>query len=432
MTRPARGRPPAPPSSEKLQRSEAPALSHIAEDLRALARPLAELVADPQNARAHPEENMAALRASLKRFGQRKPIVVRRDTGVVVAGNGTLAVARELGWTHVAASVQDMDDKTAKAYALADNRTAELATWNPDVLSAQLKDLADFMPALDLGFTEQQLRDLAPPPAPPDEPPKPWNPPKDPVSRRGEVYQIGPHRLMCGDATSAADVAKLLGDAKPRLTVTDPPYGVDYDPEWREGTGVAPVQRTGKVEGDDRASWIEAWKLAPGPVAYVWHASLHADVVGAELVAAGFVKRAHIVWRKPTFALSRGHYHWRHEPAWYAVRDGESAEWIGDRKQETVWDIATVGGFGSSRAPEDKQTTHGTQKPLECMERPIRHHKGDVYDPFGGSGTTVIAASRQGRRAFLMEIDPGYVDVIRRRWGDYARANGLELGAGAL
>lgn len=422
MTRPARWRAPspAPPAAAPLD--------HIAEDLRALARPVAELVADPQNARAHPEENMAALRASLKRFGQRKPIVVRRDTGVVVAGNGTLAVAREFGWTHVAASVQDMDDKTAKAYALADNRTAELATWNPDVLSAQLKDLADFMPALELGFTEAQLRELAPPPAPPEEEQKPWNPPKDPVSRRGEVYQLGPHRLMCGDSTCAADVAKVLGDAKPALMVTDPPYGVDYDPEWRneaaeQGHLPYAASRVGEVANDDRRDWTEAWKLFPGAVAYCWHASFFVSDVQASLERADFKMRAHIIWAKAHLAISRGHYHWQHEPCWYAVRKGATAGWVGDRSQTTLWSI-----------PLDKNCEggHSTQKPLECMERPIRNHAGDVYDPFLGSGTTVIAAARQGRRCFGLELEPRYCDVIRRRWGDYARANGLEFGAGAL
>lgn len=148
-----------------------------------------------------------------------------------------------------------------------------------------------------------------------------------------------------------------------------------------------------------------------GDVIYCWHAGRFASEVQQSLEAAGFEVRAQIVWGKDSFSISRGHYHWQHEPCWYAVRKGSGAEWIGDRSQSTLWKINKNDG--------DDQGTHGTQKPIECMARPIANHAGDVYDPFGGSGTTMIAAHQHRRTCYMMEIDPRYCDVIRRRYATY-------------
>jgi DNA modification methylase len=193
--------------------------------------------------------------------------------------------------------------------------------------------------------------------------------------------------------------------------VSDPPYGVQYSPEWRKEAGVSDSTRLGKVTNDDRDDWSAAYALFPGDVVYLWHASTRAIDVGLHLRQTGFDIRACIIWRKQSLVLSRGHYHWMHEPCWYAVRQGKTAKWCGDRTQTTVWDIARNDGTG--------ETTHSTQKPCECMARPIRNHggKGDgVYDPFLGSGTTLIACEQLGRRCFGMEIEPGYVDQAIARW----------------
>jgi DNA modification methylase len=223
---------------------------------------------------------------------------------------------------------------------------------------------------------------------------------------------LGRHRLLCGDATSAADVARLLDGARPHLMTTDPPYGVNYDPEWRNEAGVSATMRTGKVANDDRADWREAWALFPGDVAYVWHAGVHARTVIESLEAAGFVIRSQIIWAKSRFVLGRGDYHWQHEPCLYAVRKGATGHWQGARDQATLWPISAGGD-------EDEATIHGTQKPVECMRRPIVNNSapGDaVYEPFCGSGSTIIAAETTGRACFAMEIDPRYVDVAIRRW----------------
>lgn len=256
------------------------------------------------------------------------------------------------------------------------------------------------------------------------------DPPENPVSKEGEIYELGPHRLICGDSTDPEIVDLLLGGETPRLMVTDPPYGVEYDANWRNEAADAGLighgaSRVGKVKNDDRADWREAWELFPGDVAYVYHADTRSPEVAESLVGVGFLLRCLIVWAKPRFAISRGHYHHQHEPCWYAFRKGKTAGWIGDRSQTTLWEI----GLDKNLEGEVK---HSTQKPLECMERPIRHHEGDVYEPFCGSGTTLIAAQRQGRKCYAIELDPAYCDVIRKRWGDYARANDVEPGPDAL
>ncbi len=212
-------------------------------------------------------------------------------------------------------------------------------------------------------------------------------------------------------------MARVVGAARPTLTVTDPPYGVAYDASWRRKLGPAATYREGKVANDDRADWSAAMALLPGDVAYVWHGGLHAGVVAASLAGAGFEIRSQIIWAKPALVLSRGAYHWQHEPAWFAVRTGATAHWIGDRKQSTVWDIATV--HRTAGTSDDAITDHSTQKPVECMARPLRNHAGDVYDPFVGSGTTIIAAEQLGRRCFAIEIEPVYVQMSIERWQNF-------------
>ncbi len=194
--------------------------------------------------------------------------------------------------------------------------------------------------------------------------------------------------------------------------VTDPPYGVEYDPEWRAKAGINKNKaKMGVVLNDDRADWRETWALFPGEVAYIWHGGLHAATVADSLTVSGFTIRSQIIWAKDRFALSRGHYHWQHEPCWYAVKG--AGHWSGDRKQSTVWEIPSR---------DDSGVGHGTQKPVECMKRPIENNSkpGDaVYEPFSGSGTTIIAGEMTGRRVFAIELNPVYVDVAVRRWESF-------------
>jgi DNA modification methylase len=220
--------------------------------------------------------------------------------------------------------------------------------------------------------------------------------------------------LRCGDSTNAEHVADLLQNVQPHLMVTDPPYGVEYDPKWRAQAGINNnKQKMGEVLNDARADWRDAWALFPGDVAYVWHAGKHGSTVQESLEAADFFIRCQIVWAKDRFALSRGDYHWQHEPCWYAVRNTKTGHWAGDRKQSTLWTIKTR---------DDNGVGHGTQKPVECMRKPIENNSSPgqaVYEPFSGSGTTIIAAETTSRVCYAMELHPPYVDVAVKRWQQF-------------
>ena len=370
------------------------------------------LFCSPANPRRN-DDAVPHVAASLRRFGWQQPIVAR-PSGEVVAGNTRFKAAQSLGLTELPVAWFDGSDLDAAAYKIADNRTHEFATWDDATLARILEQLRVEDALEGVGFSDadidQLLADLAAG-QPPQElaDPGPGEPPEEPVSRLGDLWLPGDHRLLCGDSTMPDDVARLLAGERPLLMVTDPPYGVEYDPDWRNQAGVSQTARTGKVLNDDRADWTDAWRLFTGDVAYVWHAGRSCGQVAANLSQADFEIRAQIIWAKSRFALSRGNYHWQHEPCWYAVRRGATAHWVGDRTQSTIWEIGST--------DDGQWTPHGTQKPLECMERPMRNHDApSVYEPFSGSGTSLIAAGRLRRRCFAMELDPGYVDVALRRW----------------
>jgi DNA modification methylase len=381
------------------------------------AWPLDRLRPYAKNARVHGEDQVAKIAASIAEFGWTVPVLVAED-GEVLAGHGRILAAERLGLSEAPVIVlPHLSEAQRRAYRIADNALTEQSTWDDALLSEELKALLaeDFDLSL-TGLPEADLDGLLDAPGEDsygaqegeDEVPEP---PAEPVSRPGDLWRLGKHRLLCGDATVATDVERVLGCVKPLLMVTDPPYGVDYDPGWRNKAGAAATKRTGKVRNDDRADWREAWALFPGDVAYVWHGALHAATVAESLMAAGFVIRAQIIWAKDRLVLSRGDYHWQHEPAWYCVRSGGKGHWAGDRKQTTLWQIPN--------RDQDAETVHGTQKPVECMRRPIVNNSSPgqaVYDPFLGSGTTLIAAETTGRVCLGIELDPAYVDVIIARW----------------
>ena len=370
-------------------------------------RRLEDLQLDPDNAREHDDANLEAIKSSLGKFGQRKPIVVA--DGVVIAGNGTMLAAQALGWKEIdTVSADDLDELERKAYAIADNRTAELAKWNQEKLAQALADITEIGDELGeaSGFDHEAIVDLVsqelgePAEIVEDEVPEVE---EDTVTQPGDLWVLGDHRLLCGDSTLATDVYTLLRDEQPNMMVTDPPYGVEYDPTWRPGSNAH-----GRVLNDDRADWREAWQHFEGDVAYVWHGPLQTSVVYASLADSGFDLRYLLVWAKSQHTFGRGHYHSKYEPCWMAVRTGKTASWIGDAKQTTLWDI---------EKNRINDTGHGTQKPVECMARPIRNHDAKlIYDPFLGSGTTLIAAEQLGRKCYGLELSPTYCDVIVRRW----------------
>ena len=382
-----------------------------------------ELKPYPGNPRKIPRAAVNAVAASIERYGFRQPIVVDAD-GVVIVGHTRLQAAQKLGMESVPVHEADLTPEQARAYRLADNRTNEFAAWDDEALTLELEALVQSMdadlaalPQITAFDTRELDRLLGPPPGQTDPDAVP-EPPNGPMTKPGDVWLLDRHRLMCGDCTSAEDVERLLDGSHPNLMVTDPPYGVDYDPGWRNrNLGKQKGRCTDAVPNDDRADWRGAWALFPGQVAYVWHAGAKANVLALGLEECGFQIRSQIIWVKQNFVISRGHYHSQHEPCWYAVRKGGNGRWIGDRKQATVWQVANRAAFGGTEG--DASTRHSTQKPVECMERPIRNHEGDVYEPFSGSGTTIIAAERQGRACCAMEIEPRYVDMAVARWEVY-------------
>jgi DNA modification methylase len=331
----------------------------------------------------------------------------------IIAGHGRVLAARKLGLSTVPViELGHLSESQRKAYILADNRLAEQAGWDKELLALEVADLSELgVDLVSLGFEAAEIDALLrSAEADPREEEIP-EPPAVPVSRAGDLWLLGPHRLLCGSATESADVARLLAGVRPHLMVSDPPYGVAYDPSWRNTAGLSATRRTGKVLNDDRADWREAWALFPGEVAYVWHGALHATTVAESLVAAGFSIRSQIIWAKERLVLSRGDYHWQHEPCFYAVRSGGKGHWNGDRKQTTLWSIPS--------RDQDAATVHGTQKPVECMRRPMLNNSAPgqpVYEPFSGSGTSLIAAESCGRISLSMELDPRYVDVAVTRW----------------
>jgi DNA modification methylase len=390
---------------------------------------IADLVPYARNARTHSDAQVAQIAASIREFGFTNPILTDGARGVI-AGHGRLMAARKLGLAEVPTiELAHLTPAQRRAYVLADNKLALNAGWDEDMLRLELGDLRD--EGFDLGLTGfdldeigRLLIDATEGRTDPDQVP---DVPETPVSRLGDVWLLGRHRLACGDCTDAAVVEAALAGVRPHLMVTDPPYGVDYDPAWRnaalEGSNTA---RTGKVLNDHRADWREAWALFPGDVAYVWHGALHATTVAESLTACGFDIRAQIIWAKERLVLGRGHYHWQHEPCWYAVRDGARGHWAGDRKQTTLWQIAS--------RDQDVDTVHGTQKPVACMRRPIENNSSPgqaIYEPFSGSGTTLIAAEMSGRACHAVELSPAYVDVAVLRWQAFTGETAALAGSGA-
>jgi len=372
----------------------------------------------------NPRDNSGAVDAvaeSIKQFGFKVPVIVDKD-GVLIAGHTRILAARKLGMESVPViKAEDLTPDQVKAFRIADNKLHELSKWDYELLPLELASLQEANFDLEmLGFDSAELAKLLDPAV--NEGLSDENEtadiPAEPVTKPGDVWVLGNHRLMCGDSTSEGDVAKLMDGKIPVLLVCDPPYGVAYNPQWRAEAGINKSKgRMGAVQNDDRIDWTPSYKLSGASIAYVWHAGKYAAQVKASLEIAEYEIIAQIIWNKDRFALSRGDYHWKHEPCWYAHKVGTSHNWQGARDQCTVWDINRI-----DKGIEGEDQGHGTQKPVECMARPILNNTsaGDlVYDAFVGSGTTIIAAEKYGRTCYAMEIDPRYCDAVISRWEKY-------------
>ena len=357
---------------------------------------LDELTDYYKNPRSLSEKEFKQLKTSLDKFGMiDKPIVNADSVHTIIGGHQRKHVLEAEGVKEVECWIPDreLSDKEVEELNIRLNKNT--GSWDFDVLANEF-EIDDL---LEWGFERNELDlDLWAEDAPEDVEPQidkaeelreKWG------VETGQLWQLSEHRLICGDCTDKAVVERLLGDDKPSLMVTDPPYGVEYESE------------KGVVTNDDRFDWSDAYNLFSGDVAYVWHGERTSLDVGINLRSCGFEIRSRIVWVKPSLTMGRGHYHFQHEGAWYAVKTGAVSHWCGDHKQSTVWNI------------DRENHQHPTVKPIECMERPIKNHESEfVYDPFLGSGTTLIACERLGRKCRAVEISPAYVAVAIQRWVD--------------
>ncbi len=376
----------------------------------------------PNNARTHSDEQIKQISKSIKEFGFNNPILID-PSNALIAGHARLEAAKILGLAQVPTiTLSHLTPAQKKAYILADNRIALNSGWSAEMLKLEFDSLIADDFDLDLtGFAQDEIaaflnpeiltdglcdEDLLPETS------------ENIITKLGDNWRLGNHWLKCGDSTNPDDVSSLLHSLTPVIMITDPPYGVNYDPSWREEADLGIGKRSkGKVLNDDITSWKETYGLFTGDVVYVWHSILHSHVIAQDLIDCGFELKSNIIWAKQHFALSREDYHWQTEPCWYAVRKGKKHHWNGSRKESNLWEIKNNNSFGNSEKEETHG--HGTQKPLECMSRPMVNntkHNDIVYDPFGGSGTTLIAAEKLGRICLMMELSPIYCDVIVRRW----------------
>jgi DNA modification methylase len=427
-------------------------LSQIAEQLRPLAVPCADLDLDPSNARRHPEPNLEAIKGSLRVYGQRKPVVVNRRTGIIEAGNGTLQAALALGWSHLAAVYVDDDPMTAAGFSIADNRTAELAEWDREALDKLLGEIKTNDPALDqmladLGRSLGPVRDgLTDPDSVPE-------PPDEPVTRPGDLWLLGNHRLLCGDAGKAEDVDRLLDGARIHLANMDPPYGVKVEPRSNNAiaAGLSSFASYGnsdpgrdvvrfpekakptskKLRAKDRPltndfvseeefdrllrTWFAnmARVLLPGHTYVCWGGYANLGNYPPALKECGLYYSQAIIWDKMHPVLTRKDFMGAFELAFYGWKEGAAHRFFGPTNAQDLWHIKKV---------NPQSMVHLTEKPVELAVRAIQYSSKpgeNVLDLFGGSGSTLIAAEQTDRRAFLLEIDCLYCDVIVQRWENF-------------
>ena len=381
----------------------------IIESLQHLAVPIESLSLDPSNARRHPARNIDMIKSSLSKFGQRRALVVQRDGMIVRSGNGTLLAAKALGWTEIAAAIVNDDNATAVQYAIADNRTAELAEWEDETLGLLL-DGMDQQIRDSIGFDEAEFNELmdglVPKEVTEDEVPET---PEQPTTAPGTLWVMGNHRLLCGDSTRPEDVKRLMDGKRADLMLTDPPYNVDY-----EGGNGLKIANDSMPDQQFRQFLTAAFRAAfdalkPGASFYIWHADSEGFNFRAAVADCAQKVRQCLIWAKNALVMGRQDYQWQHEPCLYGWKEGAAHGWYSDRKQTTVLN------FNKPKANDQ----HPTMKPVELFGYLIGNStapQGLVYDPFLGSGTSVVAAEQLGRVCYGLELSPAYCDVIVQRW----------------
>jgi DNA modification methylase len=395
-------------------------------------RDIEALIPYARNARTHSDAQVAQIAASIREFGFVNPILVDGENGIV-AGHGRVMAARKLGMPTVPViELAHLTTAQRRSYIIADNKLALNAGWDEDLLRVELADLKIDGFDLELtGFSDLELSALNPEPefVPQDDEDSVPEPPEVPVSKRGDVWLLGGHRLMCGDSTDAGEVEKLMAGHRCILMQTDPPYGVSHvktkDGIPRSGFSDMATRwehiKNDDLENEKLQAFLEevfrnavAFALFPNAAWYLWHAHLTQGffAAAAAAAAADLLLHRQIIWVKPSMVLTRsGMYHWRHELCFYGWVRGNQPPWYGNKSQTSIWELG-----------RDQNMIHPTQKPVAIWETPIANHTkpGEaMYEPFCGSGSQIIAAEKHGRICYAMELSERYVDAAVLRWQDY-------------
>ena len=375
------------------------------------------LIPYAKNARTHSDEQVAQIAGSIREFGFNNPVLVDKDH-TIIAGHGRVLAARKLGLTDLPVIVLDhLTESQRKAYVLADNRIALNSGWDTRMLSVELQDLKDDIDLSLLGFDPDELDALLNPVEETegltDEDAVP-EVPVEPKTKLGDIYLLGKHRLMCGDSCSFTDMDKLVNGREVDMWLTDPPYNVAYEGKTKDALT---IQNDSMTDDGFRQFLRDAYVTADtvmkaGAVFYIWHADLEGYNFRGAAHDAGWKVRQCLIWKKSTIVMGRQDYHWKHEPCLYGWKEGAGHLWATDRKQTTILEFDKP----------NRNKEHPTMKPVALFEyQMLNNTKGGdiILDSFGGSGTTMLAAEKNGRVAYLMELDPKYCDVIVKRWEDF-------------
>lgn len=386
-------------------------------DLIIKLRKLDTLIPYAKNSRTHSDAQVAQIAGSIKEFGWTNPILIDEESGIV-AGHGRLLAARKLGLIDVPCiEIRDMTEAQKRAYIIADNKLAENAGWDNELLAIEIGELNDIRFDIDLlGFSHEELGNLL------DAEAKIGLTDEDDaielansaVSCRGDLWLLGSHRVMCGDSTCVTDVERLMDGYKADLIITDPPYNVEYEGRTNDKLTII---NDSMIDDDFYQFLLDAFSsmfvvAKDGAGLYVFHADSEGANFRKAMTDAGFKLAQCCVWVKQSFVLGRHDYHWQHEPVLYGWKPTGAHRWYSDRKQSTVWNFDRPA----------RNDVHPTMKPVALIEYPLCNSSrgGDVVlDLFGGSGTTLIACEKHSRSARLMELDQKYCDVIIRRWQEF-------------
>jgi len=386
-----------------------PQIEHVSVD---------RLIPYANNARTHSDAQVAQIAASIKEFGFNNPVLISED-GTIIAGHGRLMAARKLGLTDVPCiKLSHLTPTQRKAYVIADNQLALNAGWNEELLTIELDELlADNFALEVLGFDPDELKRLMSENevtqglTDEDQAPEVED---NPVTKLGDVWVLGKHRLMCGDSTSIEALETLCSGQLVDMWLTDPPYNVAYEGKTKDALT---IKNDSMGDSEFRQFLRDCYVAAdavmkPGAVFYIWHADSEGYNFRGAANDAGWKVRQCLIWKKQTMVMGRQDYHWKHEPCLYGWKDGAGHLWASDRKQTTILEFDRP----------SRNSEHPTMKPVALFEyQMLNNTKGGdiVLDSFGGSGTTLIAAEKNGRIALLMELDPKYCDVIVKRWQDF-------------